>query len=160
MIIKRAFCASSEGWGKQDFTHQDTHPDLGPRQTRKQGSMAVRWTRWVGTQGYLDSKPGLLPDQGFRSPAEGSPSFPGVGCWHSQAILINVWHSRATLPGTKQPDDSPTNKASLSDQQTWAASLHAMQTPPCLMARTLHIPPQDPREDGAWFLSPFLLSSS
>lgn len=66
------------------------------------------------TLGYLDNKPSFPQDWGLSSPAGVGPDFPGVGCWHSQTILMNNWHSKSTLPGTRQPESSPTNKAAFS----------------------------------------------
>lgn len=49
--------------------------------------------------------PAFLQEGRARAPPVG-----GGGC-HSQMILINNWHSKSTLPGTKQPENSHTNKA-------------------------------------------------
>ena len=91
------------------------------------------------------------------------PSFPGMGCWYFQMILINSWPSKSTLPGFKQPGNVPTNKAALclvptKSGRAWAMTLRAMQTPHCKFNRTPG--PRRPHDTADGKMGPGLSSPS
>lgn len=149
---KGGLCASSEGWHKWDFTYHHRVPrDPGPRQTRKQedgpGTVAVQLRLWVCIHGSPDNKPSFAQDGRPCSNPGREPTLPGCELL-AFPVLSNKWHSEAILPGTEQPDrtlmtQKPPLASPVKTKEAWAASLHVVQTPHLMRARTPHLPPRD-----------------